>query len=251
MPKYKYENNEKMPVYLLDVDTESNEGIKMISIVADPAIQVKGFCFSAEEKPIAFQFKAMKDQQKIVGPAMIPDMDIPRENINGAPGIVRFSKDSIQRIADKFSADQGNRSINLDHSNRMVEGYITEKWIVMDSNYDKTKFYNMSVPIGTYMIEVKIEDEDFWKTEVQDLGKFGFSIEANLLTKPLNLSTDEMIDSLTLEECQRIIKELGLARTPPLHENCTCTIEDGKWKLGVSESGPCNLCIEARDNYNS
>ena len=38
--------------------------------------------------------------------------------------------------------------------------------------------------------------------------------------------------------------------SPPCHEFCQCTIVNGQWKLGESESGPCEYCIANKKRYN-
>jgi hypothetical protein len=113
-------------------------------------------------------------------------------------------------MVEKFNKYGSNRRINIDHSNQMVDGFILEDWIVEDPVYDKSRKYGFEVPVGTYMIKVKIEDKDFWMNEVKENGKFGFSIEGLLGQQLISLSkTEEVefsIDDLTEDDLLEIFE---------------------------------------------
>jgi hypothetical protein len=93
----------------------------------------------------------------------------------------------------------------------MVNAFIMEDWIVENEVYDKSRMYGFEVPVGTYMIMVKIEDTDFWLEEVKGNEKFGFSIEGLLGQQLVSLSKQEevlTIDDLDLDDLLNIF-ELG------------------------------------------
>jgi len=203
------------PMFEIVVDDSDTTGIRLLSIVDQPAIEMKGVAFSAEGATKGYEFQAQADKQIIVGPAMIPNMKILRKDSEGNKYFVVFKPDTIEKMVQKFNASGNNRRINVDHSTKMVQAYIMENWIVADTYYDKSRMYNFDVPIGTWMVSVKIEDQDFWKNEVKDLGKFGFSIEGVMAEKPMQYSTDvesathysveEMIDLLTDDELLELV----------------------------------------------
>lgn len=177
---------EDLPVYEIEVDEEGNQGIRMISLVADPAISVMGMYFSSDlEKE--YRFKSVKEQQIIVGPAMIPDKKILRKDDKDNYYYVYFTKDTIKKMVDKFLKDNNNRALNIDHSNKMVPGFIQGAWIVEDPTYDKSRFYGFNLPVGSFFIEVKIEDKEFWLSEVKDEGRYGFSVEGLMSQKLMQM----------------------------------------------------------------
>lgn len=200
--KKKYTRDEKM-VFEIVIDDNDDTGIRNISIVSDPAVEVMGMYFSKEEVK-NFEFKAIKEQKKIVGPAMIPGKEIFRSDDLGEYYLV-FTKDVIKQIVSKFNKSNNNRAINVDHSNRMVNAYIEQDWIVEDSTYDKSKMYGFNLPVGTYFIELQIEDEKFWESDVKELGKFGFSVEGLFGQKQMMFSIEDMIDQLTDEDIKDIL----------------------------------------------
>ena len=156
-------------------------------------------------------FKEVGDKQVIVGPALIPDMKIYREDEKYGQYYVTFTKETIAKMVEKFNKFGSNRKINIDHSNQMVDAFIMEDWIVEDTVYDKSRKYGIEVPIGTYMIMVKIEDTKFWLEEVKGNEKFGFSIEGLLGQQLVSLSKQATIDDLTEEDLFQIFSELFIA----------------------------------------
>jgi hypothetical protein len=206
--KIKKIDPEKLPTYEIVVDEFDETGISLISLVEDPAIMVKGMAFNNNSM---MSFKEVGDKQVIVGPALIPDMRIYREDEKYGKYYVTFSKETIEKMVEKFNKYGSNRKINIDHSNMMVDAFILEDWIVEDTVYDKSRKYGIEVPVGTYMIMVKIEDSKFWLEEVKGNGKFGFSIEGMLGQQLVSLSKDATIDDLTEEDLFQIFSELFIA----------------------------------------
>jgi hypothetical protein len=205
--KLKKIDKEKLPVYEIIVDENDNTGISLISLVEDPAIVMKGMLFSEEKSTMAFK-EVDDEKQEIVGPALIPNMKIYREDEKYGQYYVVFTKETIEKMVEKFNKYGSNRRINIDHSNEMVDAFIMEDWIVEDQVYDKSRKYGFEVPVGTYMIKVKIENKDFWLNEVKENGKFGFSIEGLLGQQLVSLAKQEemSIDDLTEDDLLEIFE---------------------------------------------
>ena len=52
---------------------------------------------------------------------------------------------------------------------------VVESWIVEDTEKDKTKLYNLSVPKGTWMVSVKVNNDEIWEEYVETGKVKGFS----------------------------------------------------------------------------
>lgn len=209
--KKKY--NEDYPIYEIVCDDALTTGVRLISLLNDPAIEMMGVAFSNEGLRKEYKFKAAEgDEQIIVGPVMVPDKLILRKDENQTPYYNVFSKETIKKLVQKFNANGTNRRINLDHTKQMVDAYIMEDWIVEDEYFDKSKLYGFNVPVGTYMVKIKINDKKFWDEQVKGLGKFGFSVEGVLGEKAMNYSIemddDNFIDSLTETEIVDIFSQV-------------------------------------------
>lgn len=206
----KIHKESEYPVYEIYISDDDSTGIRFVSLVDDPAIQLKGMAFSDIK---SYDFKAQKDKQVIVGPAMIPNKKILRKDEDGNKYYVVFTKDTILQMVSKFNSAGTNRRINIDHSSEMVDGYIMENWIVEDEYYDKSRKYGFEVPVGTWMVSVKIENEKFWNEQVKEGGKYGFSIEGIMGQKPMSYSMKEfdfndLIDSLSDKEIIQMINDV-------------------------------------------
>lgn len=134
---------------------------------------------------IEAKFATDNEKQIIVGPAMVPDMEIfRRDEDTNEEYYVKFSAETIAKIQEKFMAEMRNRETNLEHNSDMdAKSFLFESWIVEDALTDKANsVYKLGVPKGTWMIKMKITDSKVW--EAVKAGKYkGFSIEGNFIDK--------------------------------------------------------------------
>ncbi len=238
------------PRYEILLEDDVKSGIRFLSIVGEPAIEMMGMAFSKSQVPISFEFKETKEKQCIIGPAMIPNKDILRKDENGDKYYVTFSPETIQKMVNKFNQEGTNKKINVDHSNRIVDAFIVESWIVEDAYHDKSKLYGFSVPVGTWMVCIKINDEKFWKNEVKGLGKFGFSIEGMMSQRPMDKfsveydSIEDVIDTLTDEEIIEMFNDVAQEADADFvvkflsqrgHSNKECKFSDDELDLPDTE----------------
>jgi len=163
---------QKLPVYNIVFDPNKEEqGLEFVSLVADPAIMEKGLAFNKSMK-----FAVDRDKQVIIGPAMIPDLPLYR-NMEGKEFYVVFTQHVIDQLFEKFMKAPRAYKVNVDHDRVVESAFIKSAWIIEDDTHDKSVKYGFSLPVGTLMLEVKIEDTQFWIDQVKDAGKFGFSVE--------------------------------------------------------------------------
>jgi hypothetical protein len=125
-----------------------------------------------------YSFKFNEDKQMVVGPAIIPDLKIYRYDMEMGEYYVTFERETIEKMVDKFNKKQKEYKLNLEHSDTIVPAFIKGSWIIEDAENDKSKMYGFTdLPVGTWFIEVKIEDRDFWMSEIKGKNRNGFSIE--------------------------------------------------------------------------
>lgn len=185
-----------LPTYEIVVNMEDETGVRLVSLVKSPAIELKGMYFNEDDTEIVekeLMFVSNKDEQMIIGPALVPYKKIYRVDPDtGEEYNVVFTPNSIKNIVNKFNKSNNNKSINLEHTNQMVDGYIAENWIVKNSVYDTSRAYGLSLQEGSWVICVKIEDKNFWNNEVKEQGIYGFSVEGLLGQKLISLSRLEL-----------------------------------------------------------
>ena len=140
----------------------------------------KGHPKASEKMSMVF---ASEDQQIVVGPAMIPDMEILRKDEEGKPYYVRFSKGVVQKIAEKFMMELRNHDTNIQHdSTDSAHSFVMESWIVENSEDKANSLYGFEVPVGTWMVKMRVQDPETWK-QIKAGKLKGFSIEGNFMER--------------------------------------------------------------------
>ena len=169
----------KIPTYKISAD-EKEETIDMIAVTSTPAIMIKGVKLSAQtQRPAIMQFATDKERMIIAGPALIPDMEIYRNDEDGEYNVV-FTSEVVTQLVEKFAKQNGS-SFNVEHSEQSAPMFVMEHWIIEDPEMDKSRTFGFTdLPKGTWFVMAKVTDEKFWENEVKKQGKLGFSIEGLL-----------------------------------------------------------------------
>jgi len=70
----------------------------------------------------------------------------------------------------------------LEHAKEIDRMSVVESWIIDDPKTDKSKLYGFDLPKGTWMISMKVNNDDIWKRVKAGEVK-GFSIEGYFADK--------------------------------------------------------------------
>ena len=91
-----------LPVYKMDIVSDENSDLEVdyVALVDKPAIEKNFLAFNEHEQKMAFAIQ--EDEQIITGALMLADKPIYRNDENGEYYVV-FGKDTIKKIAQKFS----------------------------------------------------------------------------------------------------------------------------------------------------
>lgn len=183
----------------------ANQGVNAISLVEHPAIESNFITLKAAEIPL--KLAADKERKVVMGAVLIPDKPILRRDPKtNEEFYIYFSSQTIQDVAEHFLL-RGNQShATLEHE-KSTEGItLVESWLVVDPAKDKSAFYGLDVPAGTWMAALKVADEKVWNDFIKT-GQFqGFSIEGYFgmemrdlemsKTKPAKRTINEMLEEL-------------------------------------------------------
>ena len=193
-----------LPLYeLLFDDTDNNNtlGCSKISLVESPAVEEFFLKFSKDEQEKEHKSFYFKDDSKhiVTGIAMRADYPIYR-NQDGQEFYVQFSKDTIDKMMQKFMKEQRLFDISLDHNQDVRDCYLIESFIInKERGICPNEFSD--VEDGSWIISVKIENQDVWNKICSGEVK-GFSIETEMIAnafsnqkqkaKELGISVDEL-----------------------------------------------------------
>jgi hypothetical protein len=158
---------------------------------------------SSEEEMTFSVFNA--EQRLVVGPAMIPDkMIIRRNEITGEIYYVYFTAETIKKLQQKFMQEKLLDKTNIEHGRKFLSGVdVVESWIVEDSKLDKQQVFGMDYPKGTWMISMKVNNDDTWD-KVKDGKLKGFSVQGYFMEKAKFSSVSNEI----LKEIKQILKDV-------------------------------------------
>lgn len=191
-----------LPLYeLMFDDNDSTLGCSKISLVEDPAVEEFFLKFSKDEQEKEHKSFYFKDDSKhiVTGIAMRADYPIYR-NQDGQEFYVQFSKDTIDKMMQKFMKEQRLFDISLDHNQDVRDCYLVESFIInKERGICPNEFSD--VEDGSWIISVKIENQDVWNKICSGEVK-GFSIETEMIAnafsnhkqkaKELGISVDEL-----------------------------------------------------------
>ena len=198
-----------MDIIELFIDENDDvSGIEAVSIVENPAIEEDFVALKNQE----FKFAEVNKEKRILmGAALIPNKPIYRRNEDNEYYIY-FSRDTVRKASDLFFIRGNHNKSTLEHQ-MPLEGLVAvESWIVEDKDKDKSKFYGMDMPLGTWMLSMKVLNDDVWENYVKTGKVKGFSIEGYFADKlerpnePNNLSAWEQAEEdFLVEELKMIL----------------------------------------------
>jgi hypothetical protein len=127
-----------------------------------------------------------------MGAALIPNKPIYRTN-GEQEYYIYFSQATVRKASELFFIKGNQNNSTLEHQLELKGLTAVESWIV-ESEQDKSRMYDLNVPIGTWMVSMKVNNDDVWK-KVKAGEVKGFSIEgyfADKLERPNEPLKDKM-----------------------------------------------------------
>lgn len=181
-------------IELIIDDNEELQGVEAISVVESPAIESDFVALKAEEVKLA---EVSKEKRILMGAVLIPEKPIYRRS-GDTEYYIYFSKDTVVKASQLF-LKKGNQSNSTLEHQKAIEGLtVVESWIVEDLTKDKSALYNLSVPVGTWMASIKVDNDEIWNDFVKTGKVKGFSLEGYFADKLE--SKKELSKELTEEE---------------------------------------------------
>lgn len=185
---------------ILGEDAE-DYGLTAISLVERPAIEENWVALS---KDMVMLKTANEEKRLLVGAALVPGKYIDRVEGEEAYKIV-FPEDTIRMAAQRYLIDGLQSASTIEHQGELVKGvHLVESWIVEDSDKDKSNVYGLTYPKGTWVVMLKIQDDDIWNEYVKTGKVKGFSIEGRFIHR---LKT-QLSAERTPEDIAKQIKDL-------------------------------------------
>ena len=193
---------------LLDEENQVT-GIEAVSIVESPAIESDFIALNSQEIKLA---KVDEEKQILMGAALIPNKPIYRTN-NEEEFYVYFSADTVRKASELFFKNGNQNNATLEHKLAVNDLTVVESWIVENKEKDKSALYDLEVPVGTWMISMKVNNSEIWNDFVKTGKVKGFSIEGYFADKAtIQASKDTSEDKALkkIEEIKSLLKKKAL-----------------------------------------
>jgi hypothetical protein len=121
-------------------------------------------------------FVTDNDKHVVLGPAMVPDMKIPRKDDNGNLYYVYFSMETIAMIAEKYIKNKFTDNNDYMHDGTALKDvYVIESWIKEDEHDKSNKYGFQDLPVGTWFVSMKVNNPEIW-SEIKSGKLQGFSV---------------------------------------------------------------------------
>ena len=184
---------------LLDEENE-NSGIEAISIVKSGAIESDFIKLKSQE----IKFAKVDDEKRILmGAALIPNKPIYRKD-EKKEYYVYFSVDTVRKASELFFMNGNQNNATLEHNMNLNGLTVVESWIV-EGEQDKSKMYGLDVPVGTWMVSMKVNNDEIWNEYVKTDKVKGFSIEGYFADKAnIKASVEDVAEKQAEEKIEEI-----------------------------------------------
>jgi hypothetical protein len=193
-------------VELVIDENDDVSGIEAISVVESPAIEEDFIALKNQEFKLA---EVDKEKRILMGAALVPNKPIYRKS-GEEEYYIYFSKDTVRKASELFFIRGNQNNSTLEHNMPLTGLTAVESWIV-EGEKDKTRHYGLDVPIGTWMVSMKVHNDEVWNDYVKTGKVKGFSIEgyfADKLNRPQDKSIKDDLAKIEEEEAKHIIEQL-------------------------------------------
>ena len=199
----------KLIELIIDEEMELS-GIDAISIVESPAIEEDFIALKTEQKEYKFA-EVDKEKKIIMGAMLVPDKPIYRRDENEGEYYIYFSKNTIRKAMELFFQNGNQSNATFEHIESITGLTMVESWIVEDTDKDKSKLYELNVPVGTWMGTIKVNNDKIWNDFIKTGKVKGFSIEGYFAERlktslsKVDETEEEILAGLDLLELQKLL----------------------------------------------
>ena len=191
----------KMEIIELLIDENKIEsGINAVSVVESPAIEENFVALKKHE----VELKEVDGEKRILmGAALVPNKQIYRKN-GDKEFYIYFSEETVRKASELFLMRANQNNATLEHEKKMLDGMsVVESWIIEDEKQDKSAKYKFNLPKGTWMISMKVNNDEIWN-KVKAGEVKGFSIEGYFVDK-YEMSLQETEDDRLIKAIRDLI----------------------------------------------
>ena len=195
-----------LPIFQANVDEEGT-GMFVVSLVEEPAVEVSWQLFDKAKQTFKVE---NPDLQLITGVVMLADTPIYRYDPTYGEYYIVFSKDTIEKMVQKFFKEGYQENVDNDHNFNLMDGIELQQAFIKDTEKGISPKGFEDVPDGSLFFTYKVTSDELWE-KVRTGSWTGFSLAGTFdmeqaFAKVVDKDEEEILNLIqTLKE--RILKK--------------------------------------------
>ena len=125
-----------------------------------------------------------------MGLVLQPDQLIYRVDENGDEFEMFFSAETIKDFSQNFFQSGFQLNSKLEHDETIENVTFVESWLVADPKKDKSAAYGLSYPVGSWLVSMKVDNDDIWNNYIKTGELKGFSIDGMVELEEVNFKSN-------------------------------------------------------------
>ena len=168
---------------------KNSKGVFAISLVNAPATEETFIAMAKQDKIVKFA-KVDEEQRILMGLVLQPEQLIYRVDEDGNEFEMFFSAETIKDFSQNFFQSGFQLNSKLEHDETIENVTFVESWLVADSKKDKSAAYGLSYPVGSWLVSMKVDNDDIWNNYIKTGELKGFSIDGMVELEEVNFKSN-------------------------------------------------------------
>ena len=168
---------------------KKSKGVFAISLVNAPATEETFIAMAKQDKIVKFA-KVDEEQRILMGLVLQPEQLIYRVDEDGNEFEMFFSAETNKDFSQNFFQSGFQLNSKLEHDEPIEGVTFVESWLVEDPKVDKSAAFGLEYPKGSWLVSMKVDNDDIWNNYIKTGELKGFSIDGMVELEEVNFKSN-------------------------------------------------------------
>ena len=168
---------------------KKSKGVFAISLVNAPATEETFIAMAKQDKIVKFA-KVDEEQRILMGLVLQPEQLIYRVDEDGNEFEMFFSAETIKDFSQNFFQSGFQLNSKLEHDEPIEGVTFVESWLVENPKVDKSAAFGLEYPKGSWLVSMKVDNDDIWNNYIKTGELKGFSIDGMVELEEVNFKSN-------------------------------------------------------------
>ena len=168
---------------------KKSKGVFAISLVNAPATEETFIAMAKQEKIVKFA-KVDEEQRILMGLVLQPEQLIYRVDEDGNEFEMFFSAETIKDFSQNFFQSGFQLNSKIEHDEPIEGVTFVESWLVENPKVDKSAAFGLEYPKGSWLVSMKVDNDDIWNNYIKTGELKGFSIDGMVELEEVNFKSN-------------------------------------------------------------